>query len=254
MFGQGVGPILLDNVNCNSRESTLIQCQHRGVYRHNCKHEDDAGVRCDIEQESINVSATAPATDSVTAAVVSWELQNNLAHEVRLFEVECFNENHMITMWTSNNTFVTQIAGLHPFNNYTCCVSAVFGSQEMTTVTKSCSYIEILAKISSPEDNVESCTTACCMQATCDCATNSSDVVGGVLGFVIIVLLILLALTGTALVCLLRSRSSELDKPSTQRYYYIITLQCSFAILFDCLGSLRPCQINYLFLGQSSHK
>ena len=45
-FGQGTGPILLDNVRCNRREQRLIDCPHNGIGIHNCLHSDDAGLRC----------------------------------------------------------------------------------------------------------------------------------------------------------------------------------------------------------------
>ena len=43
-FGEGSGPILLDNVQCVNSEPTLIQCTH--ATQHNCHHSEDAGVRC----------------------------------------------------------------------------------------------------------------------------------------------------------------------------------------------------------------
>ena len=45
-FGQGTGPIHLDNLFCNSTESRLINCQHNGISVHNCAHSEDAGLRC----------------------------------------------------------------------------------------------------------------------------------------------------------------------------------------------------------------
>ena len=46
-FGQGSGPILLSNVTCTGRESTLASCGHPGVgVTGNCGHSEDAGVRC----------------------------------------------------------------------------------------------------------------------------------------------------------------------------------------------------------------
>ena len=44
--GQGVGAILLDNVQCRGREATLLQCSHRGIGVHDCTHSEDAGVIC----------------------------------------------------------------------------------------------------------------------------------------------------------------------------------------------------------------
>ena len=45
-YGQGTGPIHLDNLICNSTESRLIDCHHNGISVHNCAHNEDAGLRC----------------------------------------------------------------------------------------------------------------------------------------------------------------------------------------------------------------
>ena len=46
-FGQGKGPILLDNVVCTGSETTLTSCSHLGfkIIR-SCSHYEDIGVRC----------------------------------------------------------------------------------------------------------------------------------------------------------------------------------------------------------------
>ena len=44
-FGQGTGPIVLDDVACTGNEDALTLCCARAV-GHNCRHDEDASVIC----------------------------------------------------------------------------------------------------------------------------------------------------------------------------------------------------------------
>ena len=52
-FGAGTGIIYLDNVQCNGTESSLLKCPSSGLYNHNCRHVEDAGVVCSSEFVSL---------------------------------------------------------------------------------------------------------------------------------------------------------------------------------------------------------
>ena len=46
-FGAGSGPIFLDDVQCTSSASKLLECPSRPILSHNCLHTADAGVGCE---------------------------------------------------------------------------------------------------------------------------------------------------------------------------------------------------------------
>lgn len=46
-FGEGKGPIHVDNVKCTGHERSLADCIKQDIGTHNCRHSEDAGVICD---------------------------------------------------------------------------------------------------------------------------------------------------------------------------------------------------------------
>ena len=64
-FGQGSGPIWLDNVLCGGDEGRLIDCprifEGETIGGHNCTHEEDVGVRCLLEKPACGDAAGAAA-------------------------------------------------------------------------------------------------------------------------------------------------------------------------------------------------
>ncbi len=46
-YGQGVGAIHMDDLNCTGAESNLQDCKFNGWSIHDCHHGEDVGVVCD---------------------------------------------------------------------------------------------------------------------------------------------------------------------------------------------------------------
>ncbi|KAM8924063.1 neurotrypsin-like [Pelodytes ibericus] len=53
-FGEGQGPIHLDNVECSGSENALAQCKKQDSGIHNCWHNEDAGVICDYVEKKVS--------------------------------------------------------------------------------------------------------------------------------------------------------------------------------------------------------
>ncbi|XP_062615393.1 uncharacterized protein LOC134277123 [Saccostrea cucullata] len=62
-FGEGTGPILLDDVDCLGSETDIGQCKHRGWKVHNCQHLEDVSIRCSPKEDPSTIFSTTLTTN-----------------------------------------------------------------------------------------------------------------------------------------------------------------------------------------------
>lgn len=186
---------------------SLLECPHRPIQlvRSHCNHTRDAGVQCRDDQGEVK-NVKAMTINPGPAVMISWEPGNSTSAGVPImFKIECNSESHSIAISVSNQSSIVSLGGLLPSASYNCCVSAVY---ELYTARRICTHA-----------GIETTTI------TEEMASNSMNVIGGVLGFIIAVLLVLLALSGILLIFQLRPQWKGRLRRILARYTKLITNQ-----------------------------
>ncbi|XP_050021914.1 deleted in malignant brain tumors 1 protein-like [Alexandromys fortis] len=70
LFGDGSGPIFLDDVRCLGTESNLGYCRHLGLSVHNCDHHEDAGAICSAVGVASDLAEVAPVVGQLMIRLV----------------------------------------------------------------------------------------------------------------------------------------------------------------------------------------
>ena len=195
-FGQGNAPyyILSYNFYCSSNETALFECP---TYRRQCRGSQDVGVRCKddrlrVKNISIAIISATCNTMQTQSVKMSWVIQDK-KYRPSSFNLRCFNHEpkHSIELSVDNETFMTQLGGLlSSASHYNCCVSAVYGSY---VTDETCT----LLRLSNEQSNLSQDSTT----------ETRANVIGGILGAIIAVLLIIIFVCGGMLLFLLRSKS-----------------------------------------------
>lgn len=182
----------MDHIHCSGDEITLLYCSHHEWYEnigYYCYRGGGAGVRCTVHHRLMNISSTIIGTTGTTYKVlVAWELATMMSNddEPQSFEIECFSKQHSLSTSVNDVTLRTiNLEGLQASTSYTCCVMAVYGFYEAKRICTVTSIPELI---------------------TNSATTSNTNLVGGILGLVIAILVILLAVSGVALVCLIWPR------------------------------------------------
>lgn len=66
VYEEGHGLILLDEVQCQGTETTLLACNHADWGQHDCSHSEDVGVRCERGRDDSDRPGLLPSFGKYT--------------------------------------------------------------------------------------------------------------------------------------------------------------------------------------------
>ncbi|KAG7484983.1 neurotrypsin isoform X1 [Solea senegalensis] len=106
-FGEGTGPIHVDNVKCSGEERSIAECIKQAPGTHNCRHSEDAGVICDYGEsqpsnKDVKDMETAPSSTKseweTTTPLSLRNMKRNMAL-IKLSSIQATTPIAMITTW-----------------------------------------------------------------------------------------------------------------------------------------------------------
>ena len=201
--------IVVDHIDCTSNELRILTCADIGLVT-DCDHGGGARVRCRDERLRVrNVNSTTVSVGEYNemyyTVILSWELYSNATHSPTLFIVACSNQQllHRTELSMINGTLMQiSVGGLLSHAAYNCCVSPMYYyAYGRYIAERKCTLTEIPRS----DSFTMPASTGLDMFVSSDLNMRVT-ITGGVLGFIIAILLVLLVICGGALLYLLRSR------------------------------------------------
>ncbi|XP_067884593.1 deleted in malignant brain tumors 1 protein-like, partial [Heterodontus francisci] len=124
-FGEGAGPILLDNVRCNGSELFLWSCPIQTISPRTCRQKNDAGVICSDQLQSPEIDVLR--TSSIFAQGESFSIQCASPNYYKggTFQLHKLGESTSVSSLVaeakySNVTFTVKNINMSQSGYYTC--------------------------------------------------------------------------------------------------------------------------------------